>query len=118
MNTILLRGTRALWLAGALSALAPAAWAQATAGDALAFTVAMEAYRNNHWPQSYAQLASLADRGHVEAARIASQMHRWGPRLYGQHFHADAERLAHWQRHAHAAAAAIAASTATAARSP
>lgn len=105
MHTIVLRCTLALWLAGTLSALAPSAWAQAAASDAQAFAAAMEAYHDSHWPQSYAQLALLADRGHVEAARIASQMHRWGPRLYGQRFTASGDQLTRWQLVANCVAA-------------
>ncbi len=62
------------------------------------FAAAMAAYESSHWAQSYEMLARLADGGHADAARIAAQMHRWGPRLYGQHFPATATQLAQWQQ--------------------
>ena len=86
-----------LLMAATLTWAACPARAQA-APPAPTFAAAMAAYENSHWPQSYAMLALLADDGHVEAARIAAQMHRWGPRLYGQHFPATAAQLAQWQR--------------------
>lgn len=58
----------------------------------------MAAFETNHWVQSYEMLARLADGGHAEAARISVQMHRWGPRLYGRHFHARATQLANWRQ--------------------
>ena len=50
------------------------------------FAAAMQAYERNHWQQAFDALADLADGGHVEAARIAGQMQRFGLPLYGMHF--------------------------------
>ncbi len=120
MTPTILLASRAFLLAAVLT-LAPAAHcapAPAAAEDA-SFAAAMAAYQNSHWAQSYAMLATLADHGHPEAARIASQMHRWGPRLYGQHFQASAAQRAQWQQAAWcgAASGAAAASCTVAAKS-
>jgi hypothetical protein len=118
MNTILIRCASALLLAGTLSALTPPAWAQAAPDDALTFAAAMQAYQDSHWPQSYALLVQLADRGHAEASRIAGQMHRWGPRLYGQRFAASADQLARWQLQARCGGGASAPSCGLTAKAP
>jgi hypothetical protein len=86
-----------LLMTAALACAARPAQAQA-APAAPTFAAAMSAYETNHWAQSYEMLAHLADGGHAEAARIAAQMHRWGPRLYGQRFPASAAQLARWQQ--------------------
>lgn len=62
------------------------------------FDAAMLAYQGNHWPEAYAAFTVLADGGHVPSARIAAQMHRWGPRLYSMRFAATTAQLALWQR--------------------
>jgi len=118
MNTNRFPCASALWLAGTLWALAPSAGAQGAPDDAQTFAAAMEAYRNSHWAQSYALLVALADGGHVEASRIASQMHRWGPRLYGQRFTAGADQLARWQLQARCGSAAPAAQCTLTAKAP
>ena len=100
MNPTLLRCALALLLAGSLSTPALSARAQAMSDDAQTFAAATEAYGNSHWALIYALLAPLPDRGHAGASRVVLQMHRWGPRLYGQRFPADAERSARWQRDA------------------
>lgn len=74
------------------------------------FDDALLAYERNHWPEAYAAFTALADSGHVQSARVAAQMHRWGPRLYGMRFAATTAQLALWQR-----LAADQAATATAA---
>ena len=68
------------------------------ADDAPDFREAMAAHQSRQWQQSYAALAVLADGGHVHAARVAAQMHRWGPRLYSRRFVATTAQLAHWQQ--------------------
>ena len=59
------------------------------------FAAAMLAYERNHWQQAFDALADLADGGHVEAARIAGQMERFGVPLYGMNFQVRSTRLAH-----------------------
>jgi hypothetical protein len=60
------------------------------------FALAMRAYAHDYYSQAFADLASLADRGHGEAARIAWLMHRHGPRLYGGHFEVEPGRAGRW----------------------
>ena len=62
------------------------------------FDAALLAYERNHWPEAYAGFTVLADGGHVQSARIAAQMHRWGPRLYSMRFVATTAQLALWQQ--------------------
>ena len=58
------------------------------------FLAAMLAYERSHWQQAFHTLADLADRGHVEAARIAGQMQRFGLPLYGMQFPVRPTQLA------------------------
>jgi hypothetical protein len=81
-----------------LALLAGAASAQtADAPDALqAFDAAIAAYERNHWDEAFAALVRLADRGHPEAARMALQMWRFGPKLYQTNFSASAVQVERW----------------------
>lgn len=54
------------------------------------------AYENGHYARAFDLFAELADAGHAEATRIALQMHRLGPALFGQRFDASEARLARW----------------------
>ena len=89
-------------LTGALAQ--PVAGAQATAqADAAAewagqFDAALVEYERNHWPQAFAALSALADRGHPEAARMALQMWRYGPALYRLEFLATSRQVETWAR--------------------
>ncbi len=69
--------------------------------DDMAFGDAMVSYERNHWREAYDALSALADRGHPEAARIALQMWRYGPTLYGSGFGAAPMQRQRW---VHAAA--------------
>ena len=62
------------------------------------FDEAMLAYEHNHWPEAYAGFAVLADQGHTEASRIALQMWRYGPSLYGLPFAASDGQVKRWSR--------------------
>jgi len=50
------------------------------------FDDAMQAYERNHWPQAFEAFRQLAEQGHVDAARLVTQMHWQGTRLYRQQF--------------------------------
>lgn len=63
-----------------------------------AFDRAMVEYTRCHWKAAWEQLAHLADAAHPVAARLALDMHRFGPRLFGGAFHADTRRLVAWAR--------------------
>ncbi len=90
------RGT-ALALAALLAGWLPPLQAQATPGSDPAFEDAMLAYEHNHWALSFGRLVVLADQGHVEARRIALQMHHHGPRLYGMVFELAPDRRSAWR---------------------
>lgn len=58
------------------------------------FRAAHEQYEANHWRAAYAGFVRAAALGHCESARIARQMYRQGPRLYGVAFPSPAIELA------------------------
>lgn len=95
--TSLVRAATLMSLALLLAAGAPHSGAT-PADDAIAFHSAMAAYQSKQWQQSYAAFSVLADCGHVQSARIAAQMHRWGPRLYSMRFAATPAQQALWQQ--------------------
>lgn len=55
-------------------------------------------YEIGHYAQAFEVLASLADEGHCDAARLAQQMVRHGRPLYAIEFQVAPERLERWQR--------------------
>ncbi|MDP1900983.1 MAG: hypothetical protein Q8K96_11080 [Rubrivivax sp.] len=74
---------------GALAQIEAMMTARASATDtatAQAFDTALQDYERCHWLLAFEQLVRLADRDHEHAARMAMQMHRYGPGLYGQAF--------------------------------
>ena len=50
------------------------------------------------WTEVFATLARRADAGSVDAARLALQMLRLGPLIYGVSFEASAWQVQRWQR--------------------
>lgn len=88
----------ALTLALAAATAAGSAGAQAIVapGAESTFASATLAYELNHWEQAFALLAQLADEGHPEARRMALQMLRHGPRLYGKAFEVAPGRRQAW----------------------
>lgn len=69
----------------------------ATAQPALSgFDAGLEIYERNHWPDAYRTMSRLADDGHTEAARVALQMKRFGPVLYGHRFEATPYQELKW----------------------
>ena len=75
------------------AAAEPAAYDDALTRE---FDEALTAYERNQWPEVYRAMSELARRGHPEAARIALQMWRYGPTLYGLTFSASAAEVEHW----------------------
>lgn len=65
-------------------------------GDAEAFETAMSLYQDCKWAAAYGRLATLATRGHEEAARIALFMRRYGKQLYKSDFDASTEQMERW----------------------
>jgi 2,4-dienoyl-CoA reductase-like NADH-dependent reductase (Old Yellow Enzyme family) len=97
------RRTMARWLGSVLSlTLAMGTGAQTPDADApsrrdQAFAQAMALYDRSHWASAWRSFAELADAGHRDAAWLALQMWRHGPRLYGMAFDASPQRRARWQ---------------------
>ncbi|TMH35975.1 MAG: hypothetical protein E6H58_02870 [Betaproteobacteria bacterium] len=73
----------------------PAAITVAPVTDAAAATTPSE---RSVWADVFTGVAHRADAGSVEAARLALQMHRYGPVVYGISFEATARQLQRWQR--------------------
>lgn len=94
---------RALTAGLTILAAAGGALAAGAAGGVLApfmgdrFESAHALYEQGHYQAAFDEFAALADDGHCEAARIASQMARYGRALYGQTFALRPARLDHWQ---------------------
>jgi hypothetical protein len=57
---------------------------------------AADAYEKNHWVDAFTTYAYLADAGHADAARIASQMWKYGVPLYATEFLATPAQLKRW----------------------
>jgi hypothetical protein len=70
---------------------------QTAASARTPFETAQAHYDAGRFAEAYDLFARLADCGHREAARIALQMRRVGPQLYGVVFDATPQRLARWQ---------------------
>jgi hypothetical protein len=88
-------------LAAAGSALVAGAAAagNSPAGNAGArFDTALDHYESGRYQVAFDEFAVLADQGHCEAARIARQMARYGPALYGAKFAVAPARLEQWRR--------------------
>jgi hypothetical protein len=60
------------------------------------FDEAMQHYAKQDFRAAFHTLASLADGGHPDAARIALMMRAHGTRLFGHAFTVDAQRRARW----------------------
>lgn len=53
---------------------------------AQAFDTALQDYERCHWLPAFQQFVRLAERDHVQAARMAMQMVQHGPGLFGRTF--------------------------------
>lgn len=87
------RARRCALIAAALVAASPAF------ADDARLAKAQDEYLIGHYEAAFALLASLADEGQCDAARVAEQMVRYGRSLYGNEFTVAPERREHW-RHA------------------
>jgi hypothetical protein len=104
MRTPVISRLRGLGLTGIL-ALVQAAGAQTAPVAAL--DAALADYERSHWREAYVAFCRLADDGDAEAARLALQMLRYGPQLYGERFEAIPQAVERWR--ATLASAAVAA---------
>jgi hypothetical protein len=64
--------------------------------DTSGFAEAMRDYEDCRWQEAFTRFAELAHRGHGEAARMAWQMWRYGPELFGMDFRVDAALRQRW----------------------
>lgn len=85
----------AVLLSGAMAS-ASMAQGQAPTTPQPTFDAALEAYEQGHYQQAYAMLVELAEQGHDEAMRMARDMWRFGPSLFGQAFGASERQQAMW----------------------
>ena len=81
-----------LWCASAAAATPSG---EAVRPDAQ-FNEAMDLYSLGKWAAAYGRFASLADKGHAEAARIALLMLRHGSKLYGHTWGASQPQINQW----------------------
>lgn len=62
------------------------------------FDQAVRSFRAGRTSEAFGQFIELANRGDVDAARIALFMHSYGPVLYGKHWDAGAKDVAYWSQ--------------------
>ena len=60
------------------------------------FDAAVRLYAAGHWQQAFANLATLADKGHAVAAKLALLMLRYGTTVYGTTFTVHPGQVARW----------------------
>ena len=60
------------------------------------FDAAVALYREGRWAPAFDGLATLADQGHMSAAKLALLMLRYGAPLYGTTFAAKPTQVARW----------------------
>lgn len=61
-----------------------------------AFDEALALYRQGSWSGAYGRLSALADKGHVEAARVALLMLRHGSKMHGNDWGASQAQIQQW----------------------
>lgn len=93
-----LRWALAALVAAVTLAMAPAAHANgAKAAVDREFQEAVQQYHAGRTAEAFGRFIALANRGDVDAARIALFMHGYGPLLYGKHWEAGREDIEYWQ---------------------
>ncbi|HEX7890525.1 MAG TPA: hypothetical protein VF522_14280 [Ramlibacter sp.] len=60
------------------------------------FAEAVEQFKQGKRSLAFGKFIRLANRGDVDAARIALFMHGYGPTLWGAHWEADREDVEYW----------------------
>lgn len=59
---------------------------------------AVRSFKAGRVSLAFGQFLDLANRGDVDAARVALFMHAYGPSLFGKQWDAAPEHVAHWDR--------------------
>lgn len=80
-------------------ALASASPARANPASRIAdreFNAAVEQFKEGKRSHAFGMFIALANRGDVDAARIALFMHTYGPTLWGTHWEAAREDIEYW----------------------
>jgi hypothetical protein len=87
----------ALVAAVAVAIVSPAARANPAAkATEREFAEAVEQFKQGKRSLAFGKFIRLANRGDVDAARIALFMHGYGPTLWGAHWEADREDVEYW----------------------
>ena len=86
-------------LAGAAVAMLLALGVPETANASLAqrdFDEAVNSFKDGRRSEAFGRFIALANRGDVDAARIALFLHNYGAVLYGTHWEAGREDMEYW----------------------
>lgn len=91
------RGLRSAFAAAA-TVLLVAVSAPAGAGNLVEreYAEAVQTFRAGRTSEAFGRFMDLANRGDVDAARIALFMHQYGQPLYGKHWDAGPQNVAYW----------------------
>lgn len=57
---------------------------------------AVKSFRSGRLSEAFGQFMAIANRGDVDAARVALFMHMYGPVLYGKQWDAGDQNVAYW----------------------
>lgn len=60
------------------------------------YAEAVKTFRNGRLSEAFGQFMAIANRGDVDAARVALFMHMYGPVLYGKQWDAGDQNVAYW----------------------
>lgn len=60
------------------------------------YAEAVKTFRNGRLSEAFGQFMAIANRGDVDAARVALFMHMYGPALYGKQWDAGDQNVAYW----------------------
>jgi hypothetical protein len=90
--TIRIRAAAIALLLGAAGAFPAAASGVADAE----YDAAVQAFRAGRTSDAFGRFIELANRGDVDAARIALFMNAYGPVLYGKYWEAGSQDVAYW----------------------
>ena len=93
---VLLRFHAAAVLLCAAAMLAPTPRAHAAGAADREYQEAVQAFREGRTSDAFGRFIDLANRGDVDAARIALFMHSYGPVLFGKQWDAGSQDVAYW----------------------
>jgi len=91
-----LRLALAAFVAAATFGLAAPAQANASRIADREFAEAVQQFKQGRRSHAFGMFIALANRGDIDAARIALFMHSYGPTLWGAHWEAGEEDVEYW----------------------